>query len=35
MEFPSDHKRIIEKDKLAESELKEWKKVADNMYFPI
>jgi maltose phosphorylase len=35
MEFPSDHKRIIEKTKLAESELKEWKKVADNMYFPV
>jgi maltose phosphorylase len=33
MEFPSDHKRIIEKTKLAESELKKWKKVADNMYF--
>ncbi|MEZ7504189.1 glycoside hydrolase family 65 protein [Flavobacterium sp. Arc2] len=35
LEFPSDHKRIIEKTKLAESELKEWKKVADNMYFPV
>jgi maltose phosphorylase len=35
MEFPSDHKRIIEKTKLAESELKEWKKVADTMYFPV
>jgi maltose phosphorylase len=35
MEFPSDHKRIIEKTKLADSELKEWKKVADNMYFPV
>jgi maltose phosphorylase len=35
LEFPSDHKRIIEKTKLAESELKEWKKVANNMYFPI
>jgi maltose phosphorylase len=35
LEFPSDHKRIIEKTKLADSELKEWKKVADNMYFPI
>jgi maltose phosphorylase len=34
MEFPSDHKRI-EKTKLADSELKEWKKVADNMYFPV
>jgi maltose phosphorylase len=35
LEFPSDHKRIIEKTKLADSELKEWKKVADNMYFPV
>jgi maltose phosphorylase len=35
MEFPSDHKRIIEKTKLADSELKEWKKVADNMHFPV
>lgn len=34
LEFPSDHKRIIEKVKLAEAELQEWKKVADNMYFP-
>ncbi|TDE00861.1 glycoside hydrolase family 65 protein [Flavobacterium hiemivividum] len=35
LEFPVDHKRIIEKTKLADSELKEWKKVADNMYFPV
>jgi maltose phosphorylase len=34
LEFPSDHKRIIEKVKLSDSELKDWKKVADNMYFP-
>jgi maltose phosphorylase len=35
LEFPVDHKRIIEKTKLSDSELKEWKKVADNMYFPV
>ena len=34
LEYPLDHKRIIEKVKLSDSELKEWKKVADNMYFP-
>ncbi len=34
LEYPSDHKRIIENVKLSEAELKEWKKVADNMYFP-
>jgi maltose phosphorylase len=34
LEYPSDHKRIIEKVKLADTELQEWKKVADNMYFP-
>jgi maltose phosphorylase len=34
LEFPSDHKRIIEKTKLADSELQQWKAVADNMYFP-
>jgi maltose phosphorylase len=33
LEYPSDHKRIIEKVKLADAELQEWKKVADNMYF--
>jgi hypothetical protein len=33
MEFPSDHKRI-EKTKLADSELKEWKGSSD-MYFPV
>jgi maltose phosphorylase len=31
MEFPSDHKRIIEK---LNSELKNGK-IADNMYFPV
>ena len=34
LEFPQDHKRIIEKVKLSDSELQDWKKVADNMYFP-
>lgn len=31
---PTDHKRIIEKVKLSDAELLEWKKVAENMYFP-
>jgi maltose phosphorylase len=26
---------VLLKNKLADSELKEWKKVADNMYFPV
>ncbi len=34
LEYPQDHKRIIEKVKLSEAELQEWKKVADKMYFP-
>ena len=34
LEYPKDHKRIIEKIKLSDAELQEWKKVADNMYFP-
>ncbi len=34
LEYPKDHKRIIEKVKLSDAELQEWKKVADNMYFP-
>jgi maltose phosphorylase len=34
LEYPQDHKRIIEKVKLSEAELQKWKKVADNMYFP-
>ena len=34
MEYPKDHKRIIEKVKLSDAELQEWKKVAGNMYFP-
>ena len=34
LEFPLDHKRIIEKVTLSDAELVTWKKVADNMYFP-
>ena len=34
LEYPLDYKRIIEKVKLSDAELKEWKKVASNMYFP-
>jgi maltose phosphorylase len=34
LEYPSDHKRIIEKVNLNDAELQSWKKVADNMYFP-
>ncbi|MCF8321962.1 MAG: glycoside hydrolase family 65 protein [Flavobacterium sp.] len=34
LEYPSDHKRIIEKVKLSDAELQEWKKVSGNMYFP-
>ena len=34
LEYPSDHKRIIEKVKLSDTELQDWKKVSDNMYFP-
>jgi maltose phosphorylase len=34
VEFPSDHKRIIEKVKLSDAELQDWKKVANGMYFP-
>ena len=33
-EYPLDHKRIIEKVNLSEAELQDWKKVAENMYFP-
>ena len=32
--YPQDHKRIVEKVKLSDAELQQWKKVADNMYFP-
>jgi maltose phosphorylase len=34
LEYPSDHKRIIEKVNITEAELQSWKKVSDNMYFP-
>jgi maltose phosphorylase len=33
-EYPADHKRIIEKVNLSTAEIQEWKKVADDMYFP-
>jgi maltose phosphorylase len=33
LEYPSDHKRIIEKVKLSDTELQDWKKVSGNMYF--
>ncbi|GAA3614739.1 glycoside hydrolase family 65 protein [Flavivirga amylovorans] len=33
-DFPEDFKRIMDKVKLFETELKTWKAVADNMYFP-
>ncbi len=34
LEYPQDHKRIIEKVKLSDAELQNWKKVSGNMYFP-
>jgi maltose phosphorylase len=34
LEYPTDHKRIIEKVKLSENELQNWKAVSSNMYFP-
>ena len=34
LEYPADHKRIIEKVKLSDTELQDWKKVSGNMYFP-
>jgi maltose phosphorylase len=34
LEYPTDHKRIIEKVNLSDAELQDWKKVATNMYFP-
>ena len=34
LEYPSDYKRITEKVKISTTELQDWKKVADNMYFP-
>jgi maltose phosphorylase len=32
--YTADYKRITEKTALTEKEVSEWKKVADNMYFP-
>jgi maltose phosphorylase len=34
LEYPLDHKRIIEKVRLSDVELQAWKKVAANMYLP-
>ncbi|MCV2486007.1 glycoside hydrolase family 65 protein [Flavobacterium sp. SH_e] len=34
-EYPADHKRVMEKVSLSANEIQEWKKVADDMYFPI
>jgi maltose phosphorylase len=34
LEYPADHKRILEKVSLSANEIQEWEKVADNMYFP-
>lgn len=34
LEYPADHKRILEKVSLSANEIQDWKKVADNMYFP-
>jgi len=34
-EYPADHKRILDKVSLSANEIQEWKKVADDMYFPI
>ncbi|MEN2399790.1 glycoside hydrolase family 65 protein [Flavobacterium sp. MC2016-06] len=33
-EYPADHKRVMEKVSLSVNEIQEWKKVADDMYFP-
>ena len=33
-EYAKDHERIMAKTKLTEAEIKDWAKVADNMYFP-
>ncbi len=33
-EFSSDYTRVMNKVKLSQAEISEWKKVADNMYFP-
>ena len=34
LEYPSDHKRIMEKVNLSDTELQDWKKVSGGMYFP-
>jgi maltose phosphorylase len=34
LEYPSDHKRIMENVNLSDTELQDWKKVAGGMYFP-
>ncbi|MFD2943203.1 glycoside hydrolase family 65 protein [Flavobacterium notoginsengisoli] len=34
-EYPADHKRVMDKVSLSTEEIKEWKKVAEDMYFPI
>ncbi|QSW90915.1 glycoside hydrolase family 65 protein [Flavobacterium endoglycinae] len=34
-EYPADHKRVMEKVTLSSAEIQKWKKVADNMYFPV
>ena len=34
VEYPSDVARVLEKTKLSDSEMSEWKKVADNMFYP-
>ena len=34
LEYPKDHKRIVEKVNLSDAELQDWKKVSSNMYFP-
>ncbi|WP_456312829.1 glycoside hydrolase family 65 protein [Pseudomonas shirazensis] len=33
-DYAEDHKRILEKVSLSAEEIQEWKKVANNMYFP-
>lgn len=33
-EYADDYERIMTKTKLTEAEIKDWAKVADNMYFP-
>ena len=35
LEYPAHHKRIIEKVRLSNTELQDWKEVSTNMYFPV